>query len=147
MNDNETLLRRAETLANVRRLLLAVNAVAYFGWIGAQALYFIPQNTVTKAQVTDIEFVLGPVWLVSLIGLVLTFFWRRDVRALIDDERTAKLTLRAFQAGYGALLVAIFLLSVLPLLGLHLNVLAIPPLLMSLGVAVPPLTYAALYRS
>ena len=147
MNENEKRIRQAERLAGVRRLLLVVNAVAYFGWIGAQALDFIPRITVTNAQVADIQFVLGPLWLVSLIGLILTLFWRRDVRALIDDERTAKLTLRAFQAGYGALLLAVTVLSILPILGYRLNILGVLPILLSLGVAVPPLTYAALYRS
>ena len=147
MNENEKRLRRAETVANVRRLLLAVNAVAYFGWIGAQALYFIPQIKVTNAQVALAQMILGPLWLASLIGLVLILMWRRDVRALIDDERTAKLTLRAFQAGYGALLLAVTVLSILPYLGYRLNILGVLPILLSLGVAVPPLTYAALYRS
>ena len=147
MTENETLLRQAEALAVGRRLSMVVNAVSYFIWIGAQSLYFIPQIKMTGAQIAAIQMVFGPLWLVSLAGVVLTIVWRRDVRALVDDERTAKLSLRAFQAGYGALLVAIAVLCSLPLLGYQLNILGVLPILLSLGVAVPPLTYAALYRS
>ncbi len=147
MNDNEKRLRRAEGLAALRRLLLAVNAVAYFGWIGVKALDFIPRIAVTNTQVALVQMILGPVWLVSLVGLVFTMTWRRDVRVLIDDERTAKLTLRAFQAGYGVLLLAISVLYAATFAGYRLNILGVLPVLLSLGVAVPPLTYAALYRS
>ncbi len=147
MSDNERLLQRAEAFAATRRILLAVNGLAYLGWIGAQALDAVPGMPLGHGQLALIRLVPGAIWLFSLVALFVSMAMSRSVRPLIDDERTAKFTLRAFQAGYGVLLVSIAALYGLAFAGYPVDMLAVLPILLSLGVAVPSLAYAALYRS
>ena len=148
MSDNEKLLRQAERYAGMRRALLFINALSYFVWIGAQALQFLPGFTPHQSAL--IQFVAGPIWLVSLLCILVMgvrLYMRRDLHGLIDDERTIKIGNQAFQAGYWVLLIGIALVYALLFCGIQIEGGIFLPILLSLGVAVPGLTYAALYRS
>jgi len=148
MSDNEKLLRQAERYAGMRRALLFINALSYFVWIGAQALQFLPGFTPHQSAL--IQFVAGPIWLVSLLCILVmgvSLYMRRDLRGLVDDERTIKIGNQAFQAGYWVLLIGIALVYALLFCGIQIEGGIFLPILLSLGVAVPGLTYAALYRS
>ena len=150
MNANEKLLKQAEGFGALRRLLMLINALSYMVWIGAQAIVFFPEMHVSMQQTALIQMVAGPIWLISLIAIFATIFYlvrRSDLRRLVDDERTQNLNLRAFQAGYLVLLLAIAGAYALCFIGKTPNPGALLPILLSLGVAVPSLTYAALYRS
>lgn len=150
MIDNEQRLKAAERFAAFRRILLVINAVAYAVWIGAQSLYFIGGVQVTNHQIAIMQMIAGPIWFVSLLAICFLIFRlarSRDLRALVDDERTKALGLRAFQAGYFVLLAAVVVFYALSLTGHRPNLSAVFPIMLSLGVAVPPLTYAFLYRS
>lgn len=148
MSENEKLLRQAEGFAGTRRMLLIINALSYFVWIGAQALQFFPGFT--PHQVAMIQFIAGPIWLVSLLSILvlsLRLYGRHDLRGLVDDERTVKTSSQAFQIGYWVLLIGIAVVYALRFCGVQLESAVFLPILLSLGVAVPGLTYAALYRS
>ena len=143
MSDNEKLLRQAEGLAGFRRLAMIVNAVSYAAWLagiamsGARGLWLAMQAS---------GFI---VWLVSLMAVLWTIrrAWRRrDLGALIDDERTAMLTTRAFQVGYWVLLAPLALLYMASYF-VSLDLRSLLLALMALGVAAPSLTYALLYRN
>ena len=148
MDDNEQLLKRAEGLAGLRRVVLIVNAVAYFTWIGATGLEHghidVDPVALKLAQLGG-----AAIWLVSLVIV----FWimmrlgkNRAMGRLIDDERTQGLTARCYQMGYWALLLGvtgIYTASFLTKVDVNL----VAPLLLATGVAVPPLTFAFLYRS
>jgi uncharacterized membrane protein len=149
MSDNETRLKQAERFATIRRVLLVINALAYIVWIGAQSLYFIEGINAANQLIARIQMVAGPVWLISLLALffmIFRLFWRRDLRAMVDDERTQTTTHHAFLAGYIVLLVSVVIFYTLSLTGHRPNLSAVLPIMLSLGVAVPSLTYAALYR-
>lgn len=151
--NNEKKLRHAEAFANFRRLLLTVNALAYMLWVGPQAGYFFGWfASIDSANqvIAPIAMIAGPIWLISLLLILAMIFYlyrRRDLAGLIDDERTKNLTKRAFQAGYFTLLIIIALSYALCFFGKMPNILALLPILLSIGVAVPSLTYALLYRS
>ena len=148
MTDNEALLKKAEGVAGFRRVLLIINALAYFAWIGATGLerghVDIDGGILKLTQV-----VAGAVWLISLVALFVAMAklrQRKDIAGLVDDERTQGLTARCFQMGYWALLLGVTGVYTASYL-MEVDVKLIAPFLLALGVAVPPLTFAFLYRS
>ena len=147
MGDADKLLKQAQSHVALRRVLLVVNGLSYVMWIGSRGLGFA--GGVDPGLLSAIGMIAWPVWLVSLLAI----FWtmarlrkRHDIAGLVDDERTVGLTGTAFKAGYWVLLIgvaAVFAASyVLPI-----DVRAVMPVLLALGVAAPSLTYAALFRS
>jgi len=148
MTDNDKLLKQAEGMAGLRRGLLIVNALSYVLWIGSRGLQYIdagiPEDAVNLAGM-----VAWPIWLISLLGIFWTMMHlakRRDLAGLVDDERTAGLTKRAFQVGYWALLAAVTGLYITSYF-VAIDIRTAAPFLLALGVAAPSLTYALLYRS
>ena len=148
MSDAEKLLKQAEALAGLRRGLMIVNALSYIAWIGATGLQHVDTGLAPQT-LGLVGTAAWPVWLVSLLGILWTMMHlarRRDIAGLVDDERTANLTSRAFQAGYWALLLAVSgLYAASYFIAVDIKVAA--PFLLALGVAAPSLTYAFLYRS
>jgi len=148
MSDNEKLMQQAERFANARRILLIINALAYFAWIGGQALQLLPGFTARQTALT--QFIAGPIWLVSLLTILIMSFRlyrRRELRGLVDDERTVGVGNQALKSGYWVLLIGVALVYALRFCGVQLESAVFLPILLSLGVAVPGLSYAALYRS
>ncbi len=147
MDDNEQLMRRAEGLAGLRRVALIINGLAYFVWIGATGLEH-GHVAMDAAALKLAQMAGGGVWLVSLLIL----FWimarlgkNREIGRLVDDERTQGLSARCYQMGYWALLLGVtgvYTASFLTKVDVNL----VAPLLLATGVAVPPLTFAFLYR-
>ncbi len=147
MGDGDKLLKQAQSHAALRRVLLVVNGLSYLVWIGSRGLGFA--GSVDPGLLAAMGMIAWPVWLVSLLGI----FWtmarlrkRRDIAGLVDDERTVGLAGTAFKAGYWVLLVgiaAVFAVSYF----VSIDVRAVMPVLLALGVAAPSLTYAALFRS
>lgn len=148
MTDTEKLLKQAEGMAGLRRVLLIVNALSYVVWIGSTGVQHL--DTGIPPQIVGLTGMLAwPVWLVSLLGI----FWtmahlakRRDIAGLVDDERTAGLTKKAFQAGYWALILALAGVYAASYF-IPIDVQTAAPFLLALGVAAPSLTFALLYRS
>lgn len=149
MSDNETLLHQAEGLANFRRAALIVNALSYAGWMLGMGMTSGPADQTHRGLWLLEEVAAFSVWLISLMAILWTVRHarrRRDLGALIDDERTQGLTIRAFQAGYWLLLLplaALYTLSWFVAIDLRQALLA----LMALGVAAPSLTYGLFYRN
>ncbi len=148
MSENDRLIQQAEWAGGLRRLFLTGQAVAYIGWIGSQGAAHIPALNIDPIVLNLIQTVCWPIWLVSLLAT----FWlmrrtakNRQVSALLDDERTVGLTKTVFQASYWVLLVAVALVYAATFIS-EVDIRAIAPILLSLGVAVPSLTYACLYR-
>jgi len=149
MTDNETLMKQAEGYAILRRVLLIANALAYVGWIGSSGLAYMGTFSVDPAILKLVQILCWPVWLISLIGI----FWtmkrlgkRRDIGALVDDERTQGLSAKSFQIGYWALLLAVTGIYAANFF-VPVDIKLVGPFLLALGVAAPSLTYALLYRS
>lgn len=149
MTENDMLMKQAESHSALRRLFLAIQAVAYIGWIGSRALAFTGTNLVDPATLTLVQTVCWPVWLVGLLAT----FWlmrktarNRQLAALVDDERTVRLAGTVFQVAFWVLLVAVALVYAATYVT-TVDARAVMPILLSLGVAVPSLAYAALYRS
>ena len=146
MSDNDKLLRQAEGLAGFRRLAMIVNAVSYAAWLAGIAMAGAAENRGLWLTMQASGFI---VWLVSLMAVLWTIRRarrRRDLGALIDDERTAMLTTRAFQVGYWVLLAPLALLYMASYF-VSLDLRSLLLALMALGVAAPSLTYALLYRN
>jgi len=148
MTDTDKLLKQAEGIAGLRRGLMVVNALSYVAWIGSTGLQHagtgLPPQSLALAGM-----IAWPAWLVSLLGILWTMKHlasRRDIAGLVDDERTAGLTKRAFQAGYWALLLAVTGLYAASYF-VPIDIKTAAPFLLALGVAAPSLTYAFLYRS
>lgn len=145
MSDNEGLIKQAETMGSQRRILLILQGVSYVGWIGSQGLTpIIGHAPLLKA----VQIICWPVWLLSLL---LTFWLMRrtaknhQIAALLDDERTKGLVTTVFQTSYWVLLTAVAVTYAATYVT-EVDIKAVAPVLLSLGVAVPSLTYAALYR-
>lgn len=149
MTENEKLLQQAEGQANLRRLLLVINAASYVVWIGSRSLTALGSSSLDPGLLSTVQMAAWPVWLVSLVGLLWAMARlrkRRDIAGLVDDERTTGLSARSFQVGYWVLLVgaaAVYTASFF----ITVDVKLVAPALVALGVAAPSLTYAALYRS
>ncbi|MGN6423121.1 MAG: hypothetical protein ACTHLA_07425 [Asticcacaulis sp.] len=149
MSDNETLLHQAERLANFRRAALIVNALCYAGWMLGMGMTSGQTDQAHRGLWLLEEAAAFSVWLISLLAILWTIRHarrRRDLGALIDDERTQGLTIRAFQTGYWLLLLplaALYTLSWFVAIDLRQALLA----LMALGVAAPSLTYGLFYRN
>ncbi len=149
MTDNETLMKQAESHAVLRRVLLIVNALSYVGWIGSSGLAHMGTLSVDPATLSLVQMVCWPVWLISLIRIFWTMMRlgkRRDIGALVDDERTQGVSAKSFQIGYWALLLAITGVYAANFF-VPVDVKLVGPFLLALGVAAPSLTYALLYRS
>ena len=145
MSDNDRLIRQAEQVGGLRRLFLIGQAVGYIGWIGSRGLTALGLD---PHILTIVQNLCWPLWLVSLLAT----FWlmRRTAKnhqlaALLDDERTSGLTKTVFQTSYWVLLIAIALVYAATFVS-EVDIRAVAPILLSLGVAVPSLTYASLYR-
>ena len=145
MSDNERLIQQAERVGGLRRLFLIGQAVGYIGWIGSQGFSALGLDPHILIIVQNLCW---PLWLVSLLA---TFWlmWRtaknQQLAALLDDERTSGLTKTVFQTSYWVLLVAVALVYTATFV-IEVDIRAVAPILLSLGVAVPSLTYACLYR-
>jgi len=148
-SDSDKLLRQAEELAGFRRLAMIANALSYAGWMLGMGMTDSRTGEAHRGVCMMVEGVAFVFWLISLLAILWTIRrvrQRRDLGALIDDERTHGLTVRAFQAGYWLLLLplaAIYTLSWFVAIDVRQILLA----LMALGVAAPSLTYALLYRN
>ncbi len=148
MIDNEKRVREAEGFAGLRRLLLIVNAVAYVAAIAVMGLSHAGVHGFESGQWKETELAAWAVWGLSLLGI----FWtirratkRPDIGALVNDERTAGMASKAFQAGYWALLLSVagvFMATYFTPFDIKL----VLPFMLALGVAAPPLTFALLYR-
>lgn len=145
MSDNERLIQQAEQAGGLRRLFLIGQAVGYIGWIGSQGLSALGLD---PHILTIVQNLCWPLWLVSLLAT----FWlmrrtakNQQLAALLDDERTSGLTKTVFQTSYWVLLIAVALVYAATFVT-EVDIRAIAPILLSLGVAVPSLTYACLYR-
>ena len=145
MSDNELLIQQAEQAGGLRRLFLIGQAVGYIGWIGSQGLSALGLD---PHILTIVQNLCWPLWLVSLLAT----FWlmrrtakNQQLAALLDDERTSGLTKTVFQTSYWVLLIAVALVYAATFVT-EVDIRAIAPILLSLGVAVPSLTYACLYR-
>ena len=149
MTDNEALLRRAEGVAAMRRFLLVINALSYVAWISVFAISISGVHLVLPPWAGVAAGVCAVIWFVSLIALLLGIRSLRRNRALaglVDDERTQHLRGRAFEAAYWVLLFAVAILYGLAGF-VHLESRLVLPALIGLGVAVPGLTFAWLYRA
>ena len=145
MSDNERLIQQAEQAGGLRRLFLIGQAVGYIGWIGSQGLSALGLD---PHILTIVQNLCWPLWLVSLLAT----FWlmrrtakNRQLAVLLDDERTSGLTKTVFQTSYWVLLTAVALVYAATFVA-EVDIRVIAPILLSLGVAVPSLTYACLYR-
>lgn len=145
MSDNERLIQQAERAGGLRRLFLIGQTIGYIGWIGSHGLAALGLD---PHILTIVQNLCWPLWLVSLLA---TFWlmWRtaknQQLAALLDDERTSGLTKTVFQTSYWVLLVAVALVYTATFV-IEVDIRAVAPILLSLGVAVPSLTYACLYR-
>jgi hypothetical protein len=149
MSHTDALMQQAARHAALRRVLLVVNGGAYLAALASQGLLALKAAPASPALLHAVLWVAWPLWAASLLAL----FWtmarlrrRLDIAGLVDDERTSALSAQAFKAGYWALLLALAgLYAASFLTGIDFR--AAAPLLLGLGVAVPPLTYALLYRA
>ncbi|MDV6329226.1 hypothetical protein [Asticcacaulis sp. 201] len=149
MSENERLIKQAEHMGGLRRLLLIGQAVGYIGWIGSRGLGYVQGLSIDPLVLMVVQNLCWPLWMVSLLAslwLMRRTTKNRQLSALLDDERTAELTKKVFQIGYWVLLIALALVYASTFLT-DVDIRAIAPILLSLGVAAPSLTYAALYRS
>ena len=147
MADTDKLIKQAHSHAVLRRVLLIVNGLSYLAWIGSRGAAFA--GLADDRLVSLISNLAWPLWLISLVGILWTMARlrkRRDIAGLVDDERTVGLASTAFKTGYWLLLIgiaAVFAASYF----VSIDVRAVMPVLLALGVAAPSLTYAALFRS
>ncbi|ESQ93148.1 hypothetical protein [Asticcacaulis benevestitus] len=148
MSENEKLLRQAEGLAGFRRIMLVVIALSYVGWIVTFSLGVTGIGNLPHTLLITISLAILPVWAVSMIA----FLWgmvrmTRDKKlgALIDDERTRGINHQAIQAGYWGMIVAAGICFWLSFF-LDIDIRLVLAGLVGMGVAVPSLTYACLYR-
>ena len=149
MTDNELLLRQAEGVTTWRRLLLVVNALTYAAWIGVFGVSISGAHIALPPWALIAAVVCAVVWMLSMIGIFLgirALKRNRALAGLVDDERTVGLRGRAVQAGYWVVLIAIAILYGLAGF-VPLDIKLVLPALIALGVAVPNLTYAWLYRN
>lgn len=142
---DDRLIRQAEQVGGLRSLFLIGQAVGYIGWIGSRGLTIMGLEPHT---LTIVQNLCWPLWLVCLLAT----FWlmrrtaqNRQLAVLLDDERTSGLTKTVFQTSYWILLVAVALVYAATFIT-EVDIRAVAPILLSLGVAVPSLTYACLYR-
>lgn len=149
MTDTDILMKQAENHGALRRLFLAVQAVAYLGWIGSQGLAFFGVPGIDPAVLRLVQMACWPIWLVALLAT----FWlmrrtakNRQLALLVDDERTVALVGKVFQTAYWVLLVALAAVYAATYVT-TIEVRAVMPILLSVAVAVPSLAYAAMYRS
>lgn len=145
MSDNERLIQQAEQAGGLRRLFLIGQAVGYIGWIGSQGLSALGLD---PHILTIVQNLCWPLWLFCLFATI--WLMRRTAKnqqlaALLDDERTSGLTKTVFQTSYWVLLIAVALVYAATFVT-EVDIRAIAPILLSLGVAIPSLTYACLYR-
>ncbi len=148
MSDTQNLMKKAEGYVQWRRALLVINALAYIGWIGATGLTYLPAVAIDPGMLNLISAVCWPVWLLSLLGIFAQVAYarkHRDISALADDERTVGYTKTAFQTGYWLLLTGLALVYAASYFT-PLDVKAVIPFMLALGVAAPSLTYAVLDR-
>lgn len=143
--DNEQLLRRAESHQTWRRVFLVINGLAYIGWIGSEGMAHANAFGLGEGVWNLVKTLSWPVWLVSLCII----FWQmrhlfknREIGAMVDDERTEKLSARSFQVGYWTLLVAITGLYTASYFVDGIDVRTVVPMLLAAGVTVPAFTYA-----
>ena len=149
MTDNEVLLKQAEGVAVRRRVLLVINAATYAAWVGVFAVsvsgihYVFPFWAVAAAVACAVVWVLS---MIAILSGIRSLKRNRALAGLVDDERTCAVTARSHQAGFWVLLAAIAILYAVAGF-VPLNIRLVLPALIALGVAVPNLTYAWLYRN
>jgi hypothetical protein len=110
MNDNQSILKRAETLSGVRLLALTLLALSVFGVAGALILRHVQQNLASPEQIEDIRYISHAVWFACLLTVVvINSRIRRNpqLKNLIHDEREKALRLRSFAAGFWVFMVAV----------------------------------------
>ncbi|WKL56461.1 hypothetical protein Q1W73_12265 [Asticcacaulis sp. ZE23SCel15] len=148
MTDNDRLIQQAERLGHLRRLFLIGQAVGYIGWIGSSGLEYVRAPLIDPFILKFVQNMCWPLWLVSLLATLLLMRRTaidRQLGALLDDERTSGLIKSVFQTSYWVLLIAVALVYAATFVA-EVDIRAIAPVLLSIGVAVPSLTYACLYR-
>jgi hypothetical protein len=148
MTSNDHLIQQAERMGGLRRLFLIGQAIGYIGWIGSRSLQFINGLAIDPLALTLVQNLCWPLWLFSLVAtlwLMRRTAKNRQLGALLDDERTAGLMKTVFQTSYWVLLIAVALLYAVTFVT-DVDIRAVAPILVSLGVAVPSLTYACFYR-
>jgi hypothetical protein len=149
MSGNQLLLHQVESCIQRRRMLMVITALAYFIWIGADALTHIPALADQQHFVTLTKIMAGAVWVIGLVmSLRLSYRIYRDksLRGMANDERTQALGKSGLQAGYWVLLILVagcYAASYL----YTIDARVVLPLLLAIGVAVPPLTYALLEQA
>ena len=148
MSNTQNLMKKAEGYVQWRRITLVINALAYVGWIGSTGLGFLPGVAIDPALLRLVSAISWPIWLLSLLGIFAQMAYarkHRDIAALADDERTVGYTKTAFQTGYWLLLIGLALVYAASYFT-QLDVKAVIPFMLALGVAAPSLTYAMLDR-
>jgi hypothetical protein len=148
MTDNDRLVQQAEQMGGLRRLFLIGQGVGYAGWIGSRSLQFINGLAIDPLFLTLVQNLCWPLWLFSLLATL--WVMRRTAKnhqlgALLDDERTAGLIKTVLQTSYWVLLIAVALVYAATFIT-DVDIRLVAPILVSLGVAVPSLTYACCYR-
>ncbi len=148
MTDNDRLIQQAERVGGLRRLFLIGQAVGYIGWIGSRSFQFINGLAIDPFILTIVQNLCWPLWLFSLLAtlwLMHRTAKNRQLGPLLDDERTAGLIKTVFQTSYWVLLIAVALVYAATFVT-EVDIRAVAPILVSLGVAVPSLTYVCCYR-
>ncbi|MCA1935493.1 MAG: hypothetical protein LDL37_08575 [Asticcacaulis sp.] len=146
--DNEKRIEQAERQRLWRRLLLAINGVTYFAWIGSQGLHQTGLFGWSPQQWSLIQTLSWPIWATSLAGVFVQMAWlrrNRQVTRLIDDERTAYVTRYAYQGGYWGLLLAVAAVYAATFFT-QVDARVVLPLLLATGVTLNSFIYAWLYR-
>ena len=148
MSDTQVLMKKAEGFVRWRRGVLVLNALAYVGWIGGAGLSHLGVVAIDNGLLGLISTVSLVVWIVSLMTIFAQMNYarrHREISRLADDERTVTYTKTAFQTGYWLLLIALGCAYAASYFT-DLDIKAVVPFLLALGVAAPSLTYAVLDR-
>lgn len=148
MSDTQLLMKKAEGYVQWRRSLLVVNALAYIGWIGSTGMGYLHTVAIEPSVLNLVAMICWPIWLLSLLGIFAQMRYGRkhgEISRLADDERTVSYTKTAFQTGYWLLLVALAGVYAASYF-IELDIKAVIPFMLALGVAAPSLTYALMDR-